>query len=140
FPNGVQFSPDQSLLYVSDTRGQFVYSYQIQTDGSLAHKQRYYHLRIKDGSTQTNADGMTVDSEGTLYVTTEMGIQFCDQAGRVKGIINRPQNAWISNVVIGGPNFDQLYATCNDKVYVRSINAKASLSYQSPITPAKPRL
>ena len=140
FPNGVQFSPDQSLLYVSDTRGQFVYSYQIQANGSLAHKQRFYHLRIEDGAIQTSADGMTVDNEGTLYVTTEMGIQFCDQAGRVKGIINRPQNAWLSNVVIGGPNFDQLYATCKDKVYVRSINAKASLSYQAPITPAKPGL
>jgi len=140
FPNGVVFSPDQSLLYVSDTRGQFVYSFQIKTDGSLAHKQRFYHLRIQDGSTQTSADGMTVDQEGTLYVTTEMGIQFCDQAGRVRGIISRPQNAWLSNVAIGGINFDQLYATCADKVYVRSINAEAALAFQSPIRPPKPRL
>lgn len=140
FPNGIVFSTDQSLLYVADMRGQFVYSFQIQPDGSLAHKQRFYHLRIRDGSTQTSADGMTVDREGKLYVTTEMGIQICDQAGRVRGIISRPQNAWLSNVVIGGPNFDQLYATCNDKVYVRPINARAALAYQAPIKPPKPRL
>ncbi|HTD88029.1 MAG TPA: SMP-30/gluconolactonase/LRE family protein, partial [Candidatus Binatia bacterium] len=45
-PNGVTLSPDQSLLYVADTLGQFVYSFQIQEDGSLAHRQRYFDLHL----------------------------------------------------------------------------------------------
>src|SRR5207302_8245967 len=40
FANGVTTSPDQSLLYVADSRTHWVYSYQIQPDGSLANKQR----------------------------------------------------------------------------------------------------
>ena len=36
-------------------------------------------------------DGMTVDSEGYLYVATRYGIQICDQAGRVNAIIAKPQ-------------------------------------------------
>ena len=42
FSNGITLSPDQSLLYVADSRSHWVYSYQIQPDGSLADKQRYY--------------------------------------------------------------------------------------------------
>jgi len=96
-PNGLCFSPDFKLLYVADTRGQFVYSFQIQADGSLAHRQRYYHLHLVDGSSQSGADGLTVDGDGRLYVATEMGLQFCDQAGRVNGIIPKPQREWLSN-------------------------------------------
>lgn len=140
FPNGVRLSPDQSLLYVADMQGQFVWSYQIRDDGSLAFKQRYYHLHLADGSTQSGADGMTLDREGRLYVTTELGIQFCDQAGRVNGIISKPQRAWISNAVIGGPNLDELYVTSSDKVYKRRVRVKGVLSAQPPIKPPAPRL
>jgi gluconolactonase len=139
-PNGVRLSPDQSLLYVADTRGQFVYSFQIQPDGSLADKQRYFHLHLVDGSTQSGADGMTVDTQGRLYVATELGLQVCDQAGRVNSIILKPQNKWLANVVFGGPKFDTLYVTCGDKVYSRKTKATGVLSYQAPIKPAAPRL
>ena len=71
-PNGVVLSPDQSLLLVADTAGQFVYSFQIQPDGSLAYKQPYFHLHLADGATQSGADGMTVDTQGNLYVTTQV--------------------------------------------------------------------
>lgn len=140
FPNGVCLSPDQSLLYVGDTRGQFVYSYQIAPDGTLAYKQRYYHLHLVDGSTQSGADGMAVDAEGRLYVTTEMGIQFCDQAGRVNGILSKPQKAWLSNVAFGGPDLKTLYVTCGDKVYKRATKAKGVLTFNAPIKPQAPRL
>ncbi len=48
FANGITLSPDQSLLYVADSRTHWVYSYQIQPDGSLADKQKYYHLHVPD--------------------------------------------------------------------------------------------
>jgi gluconolactonase len=121
FPNGIVVSPDRSLLYVSDTRGQFVYSFQIQADGTLAYKQPYFHLHVPFGASSTGADGMTVDAEGRLYVTTQMGLQVCDEPGRVHLILAMPQRAWLSNVVIGGPNLDTLYVTCGDKVFQRKI-------------------
>lgn len=140
FPNGVRLSPDQSLLYVADTRGRFVWSFQVQDDGSLAYKQRYYHLHLVDGSTQSGADGMTLDRDGRLYVATELGIQYCDQAGRVNGILAKPQPAWLSNAVIGGPDFDVLYVTSSDKVFKRPLRTKGVQSGQPPIKPAAPRL
>ncbi len=118
FPNGVTVSPDQSLLYVAEARSHWVYSYQIQPDGSLADKQKYYHLHVPDDADDSGADGIRVDRDGRLYVATRMGLQVCDQAGRVNCIIPTP-NGKVSNLTFGGPDFNVLYATCGEKVYKR---------------------
>ena len=83
---------------------------------------------------------MTVDTQGRLYVATEMGLQVCDQAGRVQGIISKPQNKWLSNVTFGGPKFDTLYVTCEDKVFKRKTNANGVRSFEPPVKPQAPRL
>jgi gluconolactonase len=139
FSNGITLSPDQALLYVADSRSHWVYSYQIQPDGSLAHKQRYYHLHVPDTADDSGADGMKVDHEGRLYVATRMGIQVYDQAGRVNCIIPTP-NGRIANRCFAGKNFDIFFATCGDKVYRRETKAKGVLGFQAPIKPATPRL
>jgi gluconolactonase len=139
-PSGVELTPDQSLLLVGDAAGQFVYSFQIQPNGLLAAKQKYFYLHLANGSTGSSAAGMTVDTEGRLYVATEMGVQICDQAGRVNSIIPPPRRALISSVIFGGPNLDELYVTCGDRVYKRKTKAKGVLSFQEPIKPPAPHL
>jgi sugar lactone lactonase YvrE/enterochelin esterase-like enzyme len=139
FANGVAASPDQTLLYVADSRSHWVYSYQIQSDGSLAHKQKYYHLHVPDTADDSGADGMRVDRDGRLYVATRMGIQVCDQAGRVNAIIPAP-NGRVSNLCFGGPDHDTIYATCGDKVYRRKVKTKGAAAYREPIKPPAPRL
>jgi len=140
YPNGLRLTPDQGLLLVADMRGQFVYSLQVQPDGSLTNKQPYFHLHLTDGATETSADGMTLDTAGRLYVTTKMGLQVCDQAGRVTGIISKPQDQWLANAVFGGTNGDELFVTCADKVYKRKTKVRGAFSWQPPIKPAAPRL
>lgn len=139
-PNGLILTPDQNLLIVADTAGPMAYSFQVREDGGLAHKQPYFHLHMPAMSSASGADGMTVDTQGRLYVTTAMGIQVCDQAGRVNGIIAKPQRAWLANVVFGGPDLDTLYATCGDKVYKRKTKAKGVVSWRAPVVPPAPRL
>ena len=128
FANGLTLSPDQSLLYVADSRTHWVYSYQIQADGSLAYKQRYFHLHVPDTADDSGADGMRVDRDGRLYVATRMGIQVCDQAGRVNCIIPTP-NGKISNLCFGGENFDTLFATCGDRVFQRKLKVRGVQAY-----------
>ncbi|HTH49691.1 MAG TPA: SMP-30/gluconolactonase/LRE family protein [Candidatus Limnocylindria bacterium] len=140
YANGVRLSPDQSLLYVADTQGQFVWSYVVAADGSLESKQKYYHLHLADGATGSSADGLALDTKGNLYVATELGVQYCDQAGRVNGIIPKPQNRWLAHLAFGGPNFDVLYAFCSDKVYRRKTLVHGVRSAEPPIKPPAPHL
>ena len=89
-PNGVRLIPDESLLAVADTLSRNAWSFHIQADGSLSDGQPFYHLEIPDdevnGRCSSGADGIAFDETGHLYVTTKLGIQICDQAGRVVGI------------------------------------------------------
>ncbi len=139
FANGIALSTDQSLLYVADYASHWVYSYAIQSDGTLAHKQRYYWLHAPDTDDQSFADGLKVDRNGNLYVATRLGVQVCDQAGRVHLIIPTP-NGRCTNLAFGGPDSDILYVTCNDKVYKRRLNATGAHAWAPPVKPAPPRL
>ena len=139
YANGVTLSPDQTLLYVADYRSHWVYSFVIQGDGTLAMKQRYYWLHVPDTSDWSNADWIRVDRDGRLYVATAMGVQVCDQAGRVQGILPTP-NGRVSNVTFGGEHFDTLYATCGDKVYKRKLKVTGANAWDKPNKPAAPRL
>jgi gluconolactonase len=139
-PNGVILSPDQTLLYVADTAGQFVYSFRIASDGSLTDREPFYHLHVQEGTPGSSADGMTVDTLGNLYVATELGVQVADQAGKVTGIISKPQRTWLANVAFGGAAFDELYVTAQDKVYKRKVRTTGALSFLPPIKPPAPRL
>jgi len=139
FPNGIRFSPDQSLLLVDDSNGRWIWSFQVQPDGSLANGEPFYHLETADDTSATGADGMTVDSEGYLYVTTKVGLQICDQPGRVAGILRKPQEGPLSNVVFAGPGLETLYVTAGDKVFRRHMRRKGVLPW-APVKPPVPRL
>ncbi|MFN9719054.1 MAG: SMP-30/gluconolactonase/LRE family protein [Planctomycetota bacterium] len=139
FPNGIATSPDQTLLTVADSEGRFCYSWQIQPNGSLSHRQEYGWLHVTD-HLQSGADGMAVDTEGRIYVTTTLGVQILDQLGRVNFIIRKPKAAWLSNVKFGGKDRDLLYVTCGDSVFRRRLNAQGVDPWKSPVKPPRPGL
>ena len=141
FPNGVLFSPDQTLLYVSDYTGQLSWVFQIQPDGSLTHKQKYFYVHMPDAAARSGSDGMAVDADGRVYIATSLGVQVFDQIGKCHAIIPAPQpTASLSNVEFAGPNMDEMYVTNGDKVFKRKTKVKGVLSWQKPIKPAPPRL
>ncbi|MBI1367996.1 MAG: gluconolactonase [Planctomycetes bacterium] len=139
FSNGITLSPDQTLLYVADSRTHWVYSYQAQPDGSLKYKQKYYHLFVPDTADDSGADGMRVDTDGRLYVATRMGIQICDQAGRVNCIVPTP-NGRVSNLDLAGEKFNILYAASADKLYRRVIKPTGARNFEPPTKPKAPHL
>ena len=139
YANGVTLSPDQSLLYVADYRSHWIYSYSVQPDGTLANKQRYFHLHAPDNADDAGPDGIRCDREGRLYVASRLGVQVCDQPGRVNAIIPTP-NHRIANLVFGGEKFDTLFATCGDKVFKRKLKTTGANGWDVPIKPPKPHL
>jgi len=125
-PNGVRLSSDQSMLYVSDPNGKWVWSYQLQSDGALNNGEPFFRMEVLDEASASGAAGMAVDSKGLLYVATLLGVQICDQQGRVVAILNRPEQADatlgpVSGLAIGGANFDYLYAVVGNKVFRRHL-------------------
>ena len=137
-PTGICLSPDQTLLYVADGDGRWVWSYTVDDDGGLANGQRYYHLHESDDD-GAGAEDLAVDRDGRLWVATRMGLQVCDQAGRVNAIVPAPAGR-ITGLCIGGPDGDLLHAVCAGRVHARKIKPRVAPAFLAPITPAKPRL
>jgi sugar lactone lactonase YvrE/enterochelin esterase-like enzyme len=139
-PDGLILTPDQTQLYVGDARTQWVHLFQVAADGHLTLGQPYDDLHVPYGSSDSGAEGMAVDTLGRLYVATRMGIQFCDQAGRVNGIISKPAPGWMANVKFGGAGGHDLYVTIDGHLYRRATKATGVRSASPPITPPAPRL
>ena len=87
----------------------------------------------------SGADGLRTDRDGRLWVATRLGIQVCDQAGRVNCIIPTP-NGKVANFTFGGENGDVLFAACGDKIFKRKLKVKGTDHAAAPLKPAAPRL
>lgn len=141
FANGLCLSPDQTQLYVTESTSHWVWVYQIQADGTLSHKQRYGWLHVRDVDENAWSDGLKCDRDGRIYVATLSGIQVMDQLGRVNAIIPVPKTkGQISNLCFGGPDFDVLYITCQDKVFRRKVKVKGANNFERPLKPGTPHL
>ena len=139
--NGIVFSPDQTALHVSEYPGRYVWSYRVHPDGRLVHKQRYSYLHLPPRESRSLANGMCCDDEGFLYVATALGVQICDQPGRVHFIMPLPVGArHPSNLCFGGKKLNYLYATCGDKIYRRELKRTGVQSWNAPVKQVKPRL
>lgn len=143
FPNGVRLSPDHSLLMVADSINRWVWSFQIQPDGSLGYGLAFHRLEIEDevgeGQTRSGADGFTVDTEGFLYVATRLGVQISDPAGRTSAVLLNPAGKVTSNAVFAGPALDTLYVTAGDQVFRRRTKRQGVFPWK-PAKPVAPRL
>jgi len=105
-PNGLIGTPDGKTLFVADIRAGKTWAYDIQPDGTLGNKR----LRCKLGS-----DGMTLDTEGNLYLTGK-GVIVFDQTGKQIGHISVPE-PWTANVSFGGKDHRTLFITASTGLY-----------------------
>jgi gluconolactonase len=141
--NGVTLTPDQSRLDVADPGGRYVWSATRLADGSLANVQPYHHLHLPpaDPDPRSGADGLKTTKDGWLLVATAIGVQICDQPGRVNLILPMPSGVRApSNLCFGGPERKTLYATAGDKVFKRETQLTGALAWEAPVSPPKPRL
>jgi len=106
-PNGIIGTPDGTTLYVSDIGAGKTYRFDIARDGSLTRKT----LVVEQGS-----DGMTLDSEGNLYLTGH-GVLVFDKAGRQVDRIPVPDEPWTANVSFCGRDRQTLFITASTGLY-----------------------
>ena len=105
-PNGIVGTPDGKLLYVADIGAGKTYSYSIKPDGSLEGKTLFCEM---------GSDGMTIDSEGNVYLTGK-GVTVFDKSGKKLTNIPVPEG-WTGNVIFGGKNRQLLFITASRKVF-----------------------
>jgi gluconolactonase len=115
-PNGIIGTPDGKTLFVADIRGGKTFGYDIQSDGSLTNKR----LACESGS-----DGMTLDTEGNLYLTGRFGVLVFDQAGKQLGRIEVPERQ-AANVCFGGKDRRTLFITATEGLYSIRMRVKGA--------------
>ena len=111
-PNGLAFSPDESVLYVNDTPRSQVRAFDVHTDGSLTHSRV---LADMDHPQPGSPDGMKVDEEGHLYVAGATGIWVFEPDGRWLGVINTPERP--TNCAWGDDDRKSLYITARTSLF-----------------------
>jgi len=125
-PTGLAFRPDQWLLSVADGRSKWVYSYQIQPDGSLANKERFFWLHVPDWEDDAGAESVCYAKEGQMLVGTRYGIQICADDGPTQVILPMPDRSRVIGACLGGPELNTLFAFCGDKVWKRVVKIHAT--------------
>jgi gluconolactonase len=114
-PNGITGTPDGKNLFVSDIRAEQTWRYDISPDGSLTNKTFFCAL---------GSDGMTIDSEGNLYLTGH-GVTVFDKAGKQIDHIDVPEN-WSANVSFGGKDHQTLFITASKSFYSIRLSVKGA--------------
>ena len=110
-PNGLIGTPDGKTLYVADIGDKKTYTYTINEDASLTDRTLF---------TEMGSDGMTLDTEGNVYLTGP-GVTVFNSAGEQIEHIEVPER-WTANVTYGGADRKTLFITAMKGVYTMEMN------------------
>jgi gluconolactonase len=113
-PNGIIGTPDGKVLYVADIGAGKTYAYDIQPDGTLMNRREF----CPQGS-----DGMTIDTEGNVYLTAR-GVSVFDKKGTKIAQLDVPEGT--TNVCFGGKDMMTLFITAKTGLYAIKMRVKGA--------------
>ena len=125
FATGMAYRPDQWLLSVAEGHSKWVCSYQINEDGTLTNKERFFHLHVEDWDDDAGAESLCYSVEGRQFVATRSGVQISADDGPTQVILPVPDRGRVTGVCLGGKDLDTLYAFCGDRIWKRKIQQHA---------------
>lgn len=106
-PNGLAFSPDESVLYIADTELGRLRAFDVLPDGSLANSRVFCRVE--------RPDGFRVDVAGHLYVAAMKAVEVFDPTGRKVGEIALPERP--ANLAFGDADRQTLYICARTGLY-----------------------
>lgn len=114
-PNGIVGSPDGTILYVGYIFPREIWAYDVNQDGTLSNPRKF---------ADSHSDGMTIDAQGNVYVTTrEEGVTAFSPSG--ERIFNAPSGRfWTGNVAFAGPNRKTLFITAADAILTLDMHVR----------------
>jgi gluconolactonase len=116
YANGIGVSPDQKTLYVSETVGNCILKFKINSDGSLSNRSNFALLNLltknKVESWWLGPDSLKVDSKGNIYVAQWFGgkILKISSEGKLLHVFEIAAGDGTTNVAFG-KNENELYVT-----------------------------
>src|SRR5947199_4399555 len=113
-PNGLAFSPDESVLYVNDSRRRHIRAFEVMPNGVLA-RQSDRVLADLRGDEPGVPDGMKVDTAGNVYCGGSGGLYILDPTGKKLGRIVHGYAA-TTNLAFGGDDWKTLYFTSRNQL------------------------
>ena len=120
FPNGLAFSPDESVLYVDDYRRGHIRAFGLLPSGALALATDRVFCELK-GERAGDPDGMKLDVEGNIYCTGPGGVWIIDPSGTHLGtILTRSEQT--TNCAWGGEDWKTLFITTIEAVFSIRLN------------------
>ncbi|MEJ7687353.1 MAG: SMP-30/gluconolactonase/LRE family protein [Variovorax sp.] len=125
-PNGLAFSPDESLLYVADSGGSHaadrkphhIRRFEVHIDGTLS--DAGVLAEVAPGL----PDGIAVDEHGHVWTSAGDGVHCLDADGNLLGRIRLPQP--VSNLCFGGPARNRLFITATSALYAIYVGVRSA--------------
>ena len=116
-PNGLIGTPDGTTLYVADIGDKKTYVFSVEEDATLSNRQLFADM---------GSDGMTIDTEGNVYLTGD-GVTVFNASGEQIEHIPVPEN-WTANVTFGGADRNTLFITAMKGVYTMATKVRGPKS------------
>ncbi len=114
-PNGLCFSPDETLLYINDTPRAHIKVFEVAADGSLSGGRLFFE-GIGTGVIEEGIpDGMKCDERGNIWVTGPKGVWVISPQGEHLGVIEVPEN--VGNLAWGGTDWTWLFLPSSTSLY-----------------------
>ncbi|MEX0853698.1 MAG: SMP-30/gluconolactonase/LRE family protein [Bauldia sp.] len=124
-PNGLAFSPDESILYVVDSTlshdpeaPPLIRSFTVGKNGSLKGGKEF----CRAGAGQP--DGLRVDTDGNVWTSAGASIEVYAPAGDLLGRIRFPHR--VANLTFGGPKRNRLFVACTNEMYAVYVGANGA--------------
>ncbi len=113
-PNGLCFSPDETLLYVNDTEKGLIRVFDVDKNANLTN-QRIFFDGILSNEEPGAPDGMKCDALGNIWVTAPGGIWVINQYAELIGKIAVPE--LVGNITWGGDDWRTLFIAASNSIY-----------------------
>ncbi|MBC8324720.1 MAG: SMP-30/gluconolactonase/LRE family protein [Verrucomicrobia subdivision 3 bacterium] len=112
FPNGIAFSPDESILYIAESGPQTrIHAFDVKNDGTVENRRIFFDpAGLRAAGARGSCDGLKLDQHGNLFATGPGGVLIISPTGKHLGTL--ATGTRIANVAWGNDG-SILYLTAN---------------------------
>ena len=120
-PNGLAFSPDESVLYIDDSAHKHIRAFAVRPDGTLTNSRILLDMASEDPGVP---DGLKVDRHGNVFCTGPGGVWVCRSNGALLGRIVLPE---LPANLAWGEDGSVLFLTARTSVYRLQTKTRGAL-------------